>query len=98
MVYKVAQFFSTSREGDIAKDFANESKDSVKVIFNIEGNSSCPLPATGGLSTNRPAKERVYSPLATFKVTAINKNKDNGIYRISPEEVTKNINAQALPY
>ncbi|CAM3950234.1 ADP-ribosyltransferase domain-containing protein [Serratia silvae] len=96
-VYKLGQFFSTSRSEDVAHEFANLSQDEVKVIFRVKGNSSNGLSIPGGLSFKNKEKERLYSPLANFKVTAVSAGASNS-YNVSLEEVTKVDRARILPY
>ena len=96
-VYKLGQFFSTSRNVNVARDFAKRSPDVEKVIFKVKGNSSNGLSIPGGLSFENNEGERLYSPLANFKVTALSRVAPN-TYHVTLEEVTKGDKAQILPY
>lgn len=96
-VYKLGQFFSTSRHVNVARDFAKRSPDDEKVIFKVKGNSSNGLSIPSGLSFKNDEGERLYSPLANFKVTAISTDASD-IYHVTLEEVTKGDKAQLLPY
>ncbi|MGN7915790.1 ADP-ribosyltransferase domain-containing protein [Enterobacter sp. 22466] len=96
-VYNLGQFFSTSKSKDVAHDFANSSPDDIKVIFTVKGNSSHGLSIPGGLVFENYEGERLYSPLANFKVTAA-KRVESNTYRVTLEEVTKGGMAQPLPY
>lgn len=96
-VYNLGQFFSTSRHVNIASDFAKRSPDNEKVIFKVKGNSSNGLSIPGGLSFENDEGERLYSPLANFKVTAVSRVASN-TYNVTLEEVTKSDKAQLLPY
>jgi predicted nucleic acid-binding Zn-ribbon protein len=96
-VYNLGQFFSTSRHVNVASDFAKRSPDSEKVIFKVKGNSSNGLSVPGGLSFENDEGERLYSPLANFKVTAVSRVASN-TYNVTLEEVTKGDKAQPLPY
>ncbi|MFC0139152.1 ADP-ribosyltransferase domain-containing protein [Erwinia mallotivora] len=96
-VYKLGQFFSTSRDENVAKDFAKRSPDYEKIIFKVKGNSSNGLSIPGGLLFENYEGERLYSPHANFKVTAVFKEKSN-TYNFTLEEVTKGDKAQLLPY
>lgn len=95
--YKLGQFFSTSTKPSVAKEFANRSHDNVKVLYEVRGNSSNGLSVTGGLSFNNDEGERLYSPLANFKVTDISKTQ-SGTYHVMLEEVAKVDRAPLLPY
>ncbi|MCX8958433.1 ADP-ribosyltransferase domain-containing protein [Erwinia psidii] len=96
-VYILGQFFSTSRSVNVANDFANRSQDDAKVIFKVKGNSSNGLSIPGGLSFENDESEKLYSPLANFKVTAVSKASSN-TYHVALEEVTKVDRALILPY
>ncbi|MDR6352608.1 hypothetical protein [Pantoea sp. SORGH_AS_0659] len=96
-VYNLGQFFSTSIDINVASYFANCSPDDEKVIFKVKGNSSNVLSIPGGLSFENNKGERLYSPLANFKVTTVSKVASN-IYHVTLEEVTKDDKVQPLPY
>lgn len=96
-VYNLGQFFSTSRDVNVASDFANRSQDDAKVIFKVKGNSSNGLSIPGGLSFENDEGERLYSPLSNFKVTAVSRASSN-TYHVALEEVTKVDRALILPY
>lgn len=96
-VYNLGQFFSTSRDVNVASDFANRSQDDAKVIFKVKGNSSNGLFIPGGLSFENDEGERLYSPLANFKVTAVSKASSD-TYHVVLEEVAKIDRARILPY
>ncbi|MFU9137481.1 hypothetical protein [Erwinia tasmaniensis] len=96
-VYNLGQFFSTSRFGNVASDFAKRSQDDEKVIFTVKGNSSNELSIPGGLSFENDEGERLYSPLANFKVTDVSISQSN-TYHVTLEEVTKGHKAVLLPY
>jgi translation initiation factor 1 (eIF-1/SUI1) len=96
-VYKVGQFFSTSLHKNIAEDFANRSKDAVKVIFEVKGNSGHGVTAQYGLQFEGHEDEELYSPLAKFKVTDISKTMSN-TYHVKLEEVTDVVSERLLPY
>lgn len=96
-VYNLGQFFSTSKYENVASDFAKRSLDDEKVIFMVKGNSSNGLSIPGGLSFKNDEGERLYSPLANFKVTAVSRAPSN-TYHVTLEEVTKNDKALLLPY
>lgn len=96
-VYKLGQFFSTSTDVNVASNFAKHSQDDKKVIFTVKGNSSNGLSIPGGLSFENNEGERLYSPLANFKVTAVSRAASN-TYHVTLEEVTKDDKAQLLPY
>ncbi|GKW40573.1 MULTISPECIES: hypothetical protein [Pectobacterium] len=97
-VYNPGQFFSTSRDISVASHFANCSKDDVKVIFKVQGNSSKGLCLPGGLAFDNYEGERLYSPLAHFKVTAVSSKTLPNTYDVTLEEVTKVDGALLLPY
>lgn len=96
-VYNLGQFFSTSKDQKVASDFAERSPDDAKVIFKVKGNSSKGLSISDGLSFNKNEGERLYSPLANFKVTAVSRAVSN-TYHVTLEEVTKCDKAKLLPY
>lgn len=96
-VYALGQFFSTSTIKKVAQDFAKNSQDEVKVMFNVEGNSASGIFAQGGLDFNNAEGEKLYSPIANFKVNNIEIDK-SGIYQVSLQEVPKQDNSQFLPY
>ncbi|MBS3049719.1 ADP-ribosyltransferase domain-containing protein [Enterobacter mori] len=96
-VYKVGQFFSTSLHKNIAEDFANRSKDAVKVIFEVKGNSGHGVTAQNGLQFGGHEDEQLYSPLAKFKVTEISNTVSN-TYHVKLEEVTDVVSERLLPY
>ncbi|POT59480.1 hypothetical protein C3432_01800 [Citrobacter amalonaticus] len=95
-IYKSGQFFSTSRDHNLAREYADNSQDKVKVMFKVKGNSSTALSVPGGLSFHSNKNESLYSPLAHFKVTGIATT--SGIYNITLEEVAGMNNAPLLPY
>ena len=97
IVYNLGQFFSTSGDINVASDFAKRSQDDAKIIFEVNGNSSNRLSIPGGLSFENNEDERLYSPLANFKVTAVTKAPSN-TYHVTLEEVTKGDRALLLPY
>ncbi|MFJ5321387.1 hypothetical protein LOZ86_20090 [Pectobacterium parvum] len=97
-VYNLGQFLSTSRDISVASHFANCSKDDVKVIFKVQGNSSKGLCLPGGLAFDNYEGERLYSPLAHFKVTAVSSKTLSNTYDVTLEEVTKVDRALPLPY
>lgn len=96
-VYNLGQFFSTTRYVNVASDFAKRSPDDEKVIFKVKGNSSNGLSIPGGLSFENDEGERLYSPLANFKVTAVSRVASNA-YNVTLKEVTKGDKVQLLPY
>lgn len=99
--YSAGQFFSTSGSKDIADKFAKDSLDPIKVIFEIKGNSSNGLFVKGGLSFGAAPKskevEKLYSPLANFKIDSI-KEDANGIHRVKMSEVAQVKKPKILPY
>lgn len=95
-VYQPGQFFSTSKSAEVADKFAMNSQGDVKVKFTVKGNSSHGLSVKNGLLFTNNEKERLYSPLANFKVTAISMPKAN-TYKVALEEVSKRDRAQFLP-
>ncbi|KFX18149.1 hypothetical protein KP17_04940 [Pectobacterium parvum] len=97
-VYNLGQFLSTSRYKNVAKSFAKNSKDDVKIIFTVQGNSSKGLCIPGGLLFSNDEGERLYSPLAHFKVTAVSSKTLSNTYDVTLEEVTKVDRALPLPY
>lgn len=97
-VYQLGQFFSTSSRNDIAKSFANQSQDDVKVMFLVKGNSGNGITPQAGLSFNNNESEVLYSPLANFSVNNIVKNSKENIYKIELTEVKSQKDAQLLPY
>lgn len=96
-VYKAGQFFSTSTISKVASDFAKRSDDDVKVLFKVTGNSSHSLVVRGGLQFENKEGEKLYSPLANFKVTNISRSSD-GMYHVGLQEVAQTKTATALPY
>jgi hypothetical protein len=96
--YKLGQFFSTSTKLDVAKSFANRSLDDIKVTFIIKGNSSNTLYVPNGLGFDNDEGERLYSPLANFRVTNMSVSKGTENYQIKLEEIQSSKNAQLLPY
>lgn len=96
-VYNLGQFFSTSRDANVASDFAKRSLDDENVIFKVKGNSSNGLSIPGHLLFENNESERLYSPLANFKVTAVSRAASKA-YHVTLEEVTKGDKAQLLPY
>lgn len=98
-VYNLGQFFSTSRYVNVASDFAKHSQDDEKIIFEVKGNSSNGLSIPGGLSFENDEGERLYSPLANFKVIAVSRvGVASNTYHVTLEEVTKGDKAQLLPF
>ncbi|MCW2256381.1 hypothetical protein M2263_002472 [Providencia alcalifaciens] len=95
--YALGQFFSTSTIKKVAQDFANSSQDAVKVMFNVNGNSASGIFATDGLDFNNNEGEKLYSPLANFKVNDI-KQDVSGTYHISLQEVPRQKDSPILPY
>lgn len=96
-VFTLGQFFSTSREENVARDFASRSTDDAQVLFHVKGNSGGGLHVSNGLRFTNKENETLYSPLANVKVTSVAKEA-NGIWRIKLEEVTQRKNAPLLPY
>lgn len=96
-VYKLGQFFSTSTLPKVASGFAERSNDDVKVMFKVTGNSSHSLVVRDGLQFENKEGEKLYSPLANFKVTNISKSA-SGVYQIALQEVPQTKNAAVLPY
>lgn len=99
-VYKPGQFFSTSKSAGVAKEFASNSNDAVKVIFEIKGNSARGITVGNGLSFGNKAteEEKLYSPKANFRVNNIVRNSGEGVYKIQLQEVAQTRNAKLLPY
>jgi len=97
-LYRPGQFLSTSLSREVAKEFAKDSQGNVKVIFKITGNSSNPLTPGHGLRFDNDEKERLYSPLANFKVTSIKKIANTDFYSIEMQEVERNDKAPVLPF
>lgn len=97
-VYRLGQFFSTTTDRQVARDFANRSQDEAKVMFKVKGNSSNGLDIPGGLSFDNDEGEYLYSPLACFKVTAITRSPSNNTYTVSLEETSKANKVRLLPY
>lgn len=102
-VYKLGQFFSTTLDKDIASDFAKGSKDDIKVIFEVDGNSGSGLFIPGGLTFVNHEREGLYSPLAKFTVKSILPSKKlNNTYHVALKEVTKEVtnddSTLILPY
>lgn len=99
--YSPGQFFSTSESKEIAANFAKNSSDTIKVIFEIKGNSSNQVVVRGGLSFGAAPKskerEKLYSPLANFKIDDIKKDA-NGIHRVKMSEVAQVKKPKILPY
>ncbi|HII2982277.1 TPA: ADP-ribosyltransferase domain-containing protein [Yersinia enterocolitica] len=96
-VYKLGQFFSTSKEVGVAKDFADRTGDSVKIMFEVKGNSGRGIVVSGGLKFENNEREVLYSPLANFAVTDIKGNNAKG-YTIKLNEVEQDTKAKLLPY
>jgi hypothetical protein len=67
-----------------------------KLCSKVKGNSSNGLSIPGGLSFENDEGERLYSPLANFKVTAVSRVASN-TYNVTLEEVTKSDKAQLCP-
>jgi hypothetical protein len=95
--YKLGQFFSTSSKPSVAIGFANKSKDSIKVMFTVSGNSANGVIAKKGLAFEGAEYEALYSPLSNFKVTSI-KPRADGNYEIGLKETTRDDTASVLPY
>ncbi|ENM3803743.1 hypothetical protein NTH48_003271 [Vibrio cholerae] len=95
-VYIPGQFFSTSSMKAVATSFANQSDDHIKVLFTVNGNSSKGLSVPGGLTFNNNEGERLYSPIANFKVTKIEHSGTN--YYVSLQETKQEKDATLLPY
>ncbi|HDL8434778.1 hypothetical protein A6J63_006545 [Yersinia enterocolitica] len=96
-VYKLGQFFSTSKEVNVAKAFANRTGDSVKIMFEVKGNSGRGIVVSGGLKFENNEREVLYSPLAKFAVTDIKGSNAKG-YTIKLNEVEQDTKAKLLPY
>jgi hypothetical protein len=96
ITYKLGQFFSTSKDTKVAENFARASSDEVKVLFTIYGNSSNSLLIQGGLAFEEREQEKLYSPLANFKVTAVSKSND--LYNVTLKEQDTEENAPLFPY
>ncbi|CNH87147.1 NAD:arginine ADP-ribosyltransferase [Yersinia aldovae] len=96
-VYKLGQFFSTSKDVGVAKNFADRTGDSVKIMFEVKGNSGRGIAVSGGLKFENNEREVLYSPLAKFAVTDIKGNNSTG-YTIKLNEVEQNTKAKLLPY
>lgn len=99
-VYKLGQFFSTSKDVDVADGFADRrTEDSVRVMFEVRGNSGRGIVVLNGLKFENSEREVLYSPLASFKVTSIKGEPSKG-YTIKISEVTPNNESKAklLPY
>lgn len=96
ITYQLGQFFSTSKDTEVAKGFAKNSPDEIKVLFTINGNSSNSLLVQGGLTFGDNEKEKLYSPLAHFKVTDVSKSKE--FYNVTLTEQKSAKNAPLLPY
>lgn len=95
--YKLGQFFSTSTDNEVARDFAERSKDDVQVMFRLKGNSGHSLFVRGGLTFKNKESEKLYSPLANVKVVNIEKT-GPGAYQIDMIEVPRSKEAKLLPY
>ncbi|CRY18359.1 ADP-ribosyltransferase domain-containing protein [Yersinia enterocolitica] len=96
-VYKLGQFFSTSKEVNVAKAFADRTGDSVKIMFEVKGNSGRGIVVSGGLKFANNEREVLYSPLAKFAVTDIKGSNAKG-YTIKLNEVEQDTKAKLLPY
>lgn len=96
--YKLGQFFSTSTNPRVAETFANSSKEALKVMFEIEGNSSRGIFVGNGLKFDNNEGEKIYSPLANFKVLRKVSADTNGICKVVLKEVKPSDNAPLLPY
>ncbi|WP_227732202.1 ADP-ribosyltransferase domain-containing protein [Yersinia proxima] len=96
-VYKLGQFFSTSKDVGVAKDFADRTGDSVKIMFEVKGNSGRGIVVSNGLKFENNEREVLYSPLACFAVTNIKGNDSKG-YTIKLNEVGQDTKAKLLPY
>ncbi|EPZ8124925.1 ADP-ribosyltransferase domain-containing protein [Yersinia enterocolitica] len=96
-VYKLGQFFSTSKDVGVAKDFADRTEDSVKIMFEVKGNSGRGIAVSGGLKFENNEREVLYSPLANFAVTDIRGDGAKG-YTIKLNEVEQDTKAKLLPY
>ncbi|HDL7838183.1 TPA: hypothetical protein PXP42_003957 [Yersinia enterocolitica] len=96
-VYKLGQFFSTSKEVNVAKAFADRTGDSVKIMFEVKGNSGRGIVVSGGLKFENNEREVLYSPLAKFAVTDIKGSNAKG-YTIKLNEVEQDTKAKLLPY
>lgn len=96
-VYKLGQFFSTSKDVGVAKDFADRTGDSVKIMFEVKGNSGRGIAVSGGLKFENNEREVLYSPLAKFAVTSIKGDNSTG-YTIKLNEVKQDTKAKLLPY
>ncbi|WP_260503312.1 ADP-ribosyltransferase domain-containing protein [Yersinia enterocolitica] len=96
-VYKLGQFFSTSKNAGVAKDFADRTGDSVKIMFEVKGNSGRGIAVSNGLKFENNEREVLYSPLACFAVTDIKGDNSKG-YTIKLNEVGQDTKAKLLPY
>lgn len=96
ITYQLGQFFSTSKNTEVAEGFARNSPDDIKVLFTVNGNSSNSLLLQGGLTFGGKEQEKLYSPLAHFKVTDVSKSKE--FYNVTLTEQKSVKNAPILPY
>lgn len=96
ITYQLGQFFSTSKDTEVAEGFAKVSRDDIKVLFTVNGNSSNSLLLQGGLTFGGKEQEKLYSPLAHFKVTDVSKSKE--FYNVTLTEQKSVKNAPILPY
>ena len=93
--YVTGQFFATSKKEATALDFTG--RDAVKVLFQVKGNSSQVLSLPNGLEFHGSREdERLYSPLANFKVTDIKLS--GGLYRVNLVETNSTGSAEKMPY
>lgn len=96
-VYKLGQFFSTTKDAEVADYFASISRDPVKVMFHVTGNSGSGLHVQGGLKFDNDESEILYSPLAHFKLAGVERGRD-GVYWVQLKEVPQVDRARVLPH
>lgn len=79
--YSAGQFFSTTTNKEIAYGFANRNVNkgaSIPVRYTVNGSSSVNMFLPSGLGYNKAENERMYSPLAIFKVAGFSRVQDEG--------------------
>ncbi|MCF5857734.1 ADP-ribosyltransferase family protein [Aeromonas veronii] len=103
-IYGSGQFLSTSKDEKIAHGFADNNIDNnatVPVIYTITGFSSGNMFLPSGLGYDNNERERIYSPLARFKVVSVSKLEDENrkkYININLHEVQRTSdNAEPLP-
>lgn len=88
-VYELGQFYSTSTNQQFVKNLVHNDPEQgkVRVIFTLKGNSSRPVLPSHGLAFDGREDERLYSPLACFRVSEM--KLDGAICRVSLQETVR---------